>query len=58
MSKLFSARFLLTIGIGSTFCWLALKGVVTAEAFGPIALIVIRDYFDRTDRQPKQGETK
>lgn len=50
-AKLLSARFWLAMGLGGTFCWMAIHGNVPAEVFTPIVGIIITSYFDRKDRK-------
>ena len=45
VTKLTSARFLLTIMFGLTLCWMAAIEVSVRDAFFALAGGVIRDYF-------------
>lgn len=53
LSKLLSARFILSVGLGLTFCYGFIVKIVSPELFMPVVLIVIKDYFERKDRDEK-----
>lgn len=50
IEKLFSARFLVTIGLTTTACILAFRGTFPMEAFTGLVTLAVRDYFMRNDR--------
>ena len=52
--KVFSARFLISMLIALSLCYGFIIGKISAEMFAPIALIVVRDYFDRSDRMKEE----
>jgi|ETNvirnome_2_300_1030623.scaffolds.fasta_scaffold251259_1 hypothetical protein len=52
LEKVFSGRFLLAMGLGVTFCILAIKGVIPPEDFKAAFLVVLYGYFTR-DRSEK-----
>ena len=56
VSKLTSARFVVTIGLVFTACILAYKGSFPMEAFTGLVTLAVRDYFQRTDRENQNGE--
>lgn len=60
LSKVFSARFLVTIGLTLTACIMAYKGKFPMEAFTGLVTLAVRDYFqrDRTNDIPANGPTK
>ena len=56
LDKLFSARYIITILLTITFCYLAVKEKIGVEAFAAIFGIIIRDYFERKDRRKPNEE--
>ena len=50
MSKLLSARFLLALAFGFTACYGFCVKLIPGEAFIAIVLVVVKDYFARSDR--------
>lgn len=48
--KLLSARFLVTVSLTLTFCWLSIDGKISQDAFIPVLITVINFYFARKDR--------
>jgi hypothetical protein len=53
--KLLSGRYALTIAVSATFVYCAAKGIIPAEAVVGVIVLVIRDYFDRSDRGTPAG---
>ena len=53
VTKITSARFLVTIGLVLTACVLAFKGSFPMEAFTGLVTLAVRDYFQRSDREEK-----
>lgn len=47
ISKITSARFLISVGISTVLCILALKGDINSEAFIGIAGIIVGYYFNK-----------
>lgn len=47
IQKLFSARWLVTVALAFTFCYMAIIGKVSSEVFVPILIIVLNYYFLR-----------
>ena len=56
LNKLTSARFWMAISFSLTLCWMAAKKMIPGEGFVAIVLIVVRDYFNRTDRQKEETQ--
>ena len=56
LDKVLSARYIITVALTFTFCYLAVKKEVEVAAFTAIFGIVIRDYFERSDRRKKKDE--
>lgn len=51
MSKLKSGRFCLTIIVGLVFAYVACLKIITPQVTGLIIVMVVKDYFQRTDRK-------
>ena len=56
MERLLSARFWVTLMIVGSVCAAFLLGRISAEAFLPLAILVIEWYFRREDRKKRGGE--
>ena len=50
LTKLLSARFIVTIILSITACAMAWKGTFPTEAFTALVTLCLRDYFMRSDR--------
>lgn len=51
INKIFSARYLMTVCLTFSFCYGFIFGMIQSEIFVPVVLIVIRWYFERSDRE-------
>lgn len=51
MKKLTSARFILSMMAGLTFCWMAIAGKLPEDAVVAIIVMVFVSYFQRNDRK-------
>ncbi len=51
MQKLLSARFWVTMLLTVAFCYLSLRGLVKAEVFIPVYIVVINYYFTRKRKE-------
>lgn len=77
INKILSARFIITVFIGVTYCemvhhcvYFYLQSMATnpekmeafvtglVMGFSGIAMLVIKSYFDRSDREPSKGDIK
>ena len=56
ITKLTSARFLVTIMLSLTACILAFKGQFPMEAFAGLVTLAINSYFVRTDRKHNDAD--
>lgn len=54
VTKLTSARFIMTVTLSLTACYMAIKGLFPIEAFTGIFTLVVREYFARSDRGSEQ----
>ena len=50
LSKVTSARFIVTVSITFTACILAYVGKFPMEIFASLVILVVKDYFERKDR--------
>ena len=50
LNKILSGRFILTVIIGATFAYVSIRGRIPSEAVIGVIVMVIRDYFSRSDR--------
>ena len=57
MSKLLSARFLSTIVLMLTFCYITIIGKVSTECFVSVLSTVIGYYFNKTRKENKNEKT-
>lgn len=55
MSKLLSARYMISLFLGLTFCIGFINGLIPSEAFVTAFGFIIQSYFNRVDRRTKDG---
>lgn len=51
MKKLYSARFLATVSLTFTFCYMGVVGTVSSDVFVPVLIIVLNYYFKEVKRE-------
>lgn len=55
MNKLLSARFLISVSLTLAVCYSIIIGKLPMEVFFPVYIIIVKDYFDRKDREGEKS---
>jgi len=53
--KIFSARWLVTVSLSTTFCYMAWVDKISAEVFVPVFIVVLNYYFKEKKRKEENG---
>ena len=51
MSKILSGRFIMVVGFTTATCIGFMKGMIPADVFVPIVVLIVNAYFTRGDRE-------
>jgi hypothetical protein len=57
LNKFLSARWLVTVALATTFCYITWKGEVPSEVFVPIFVVVLNYYFKEKRRNGEDEKT-